>query len=812
MRSLFILYLEDKGAAKEAGLYSRIKQGAESYFDILNDVDATYSLFDVLHEHFNGNVFPVTDGEQKSVTAEHLQKIKNCFIDGDASGNPKLFENWKIFDFSFIQIELLSEVYEMFLGELDEKKAKGQFYTPYPLVELMLNDKLPTGNETNHQVKILDIACGSGIFLVESYKRLIRRWKNANPDKKISFTELRDILTGNIFGIEINPLAIKVAAFSLYLALVEQLDPKTLWIKKEYRLPYLINNPDDPSLKDKQGKNLWRKDTIGDINAEKFIIKADLLVSNPPFGTDEISLEIKGYLNKRKYAQEKVLAFLDKASQFTKDDGKIALIFNTKVLTNTNKKYQNFRKWLFNKMYVEKIYNLSIFRKAKKDFGGQLFNSATVPVSIVYYQKEPPLNVSGVIEYCAPKTYVKSNTIDGLVIDSTDIKFLPRHECQKPDTKIWKIALWGNQQDFALLYRLITNNHSLASDTRWISGRGLNADKENPDFIPEYIITTKAIERYYTNENALKKFNEKYYRKNNDRLFIPPFIIVKEAQHNCQIAASLIDYEAYCTTGAFVINGNELPLCRKKELVAFINSDIVRYILFLTSSTWGIERERVCLLNELMKIPSILANNESEIIVQSYDNIINQLKSTLPDQQTILDNENIIKNELFKVLNISKKEQILIEDTLKYSLDLFEQGENSIGFHRTLKDENEAYANMICDELNDFYSDEKYKVNAVIYDVRHNDPLNIIVLHFCDTEKPVEIKTAMKLMPLLKKLNRYSIREKGKNIYVQKQFRYYDNDTIYLIKPNQKRFWTRSQAIDDAMSLIVEIAGAGGEE
>ncbi|KAA6312984.1 hypothetical protein EZS27_036173, partial [termite gut metagenome] len=25
-------------------------------------------------------------------------------------------------------------------------------------------------------------------------------------------------------------------------------------------------------------------------------------------------------------------------------------------------------------------------------------------------------------------------------------------------------------------------------------------------------------------------------------------------------------------------------------------------------------------------------------------------------------------------------------------------------------------------------------------------------------------------------------------------------------KPNQKRFWTRSQAIDDALSLIVEIA------
>ena len=41
---------------------------------------------------------------------------------------------------------------------------------------------------------------------------------------------------------------------------------------------------------------------------------------------------------------------------------------------------------------------------------------------------------------------------------------------------------------------------------------------------------------------------------------------------------------------------------------------------------------------------------------------------------------------------------------------------------------------------------------------------------------------------------------------------YYDTDKIYLIKPNQKRFWTRSQAIDDALSLVMEIANMGGQK
>ena len=112
MRSLFILYLEDKGAAKEAGLYREIRKDAESYFDILDDVDATYKLFAKLQDHFNGSVFPIIENEQSKVKKEHLEKIKKCFIDGDISGQPKLFENWRIFKFDFIQIELLSEVYE----------------------------------------------------------------------------------------------------------------------------------------------------------------------------------------------------------------------------------------------------------------------------------------------------------------------------------------------------------------------------------------------------------------------------------------------------------------------------------------------------------------------------------------------------------------------------------------------------------------------------------------------------------------------------------------------------------------------------
>ncbi|MAO49269.1 MAG: hypothetical protein CML16_00080 [Pusillimonas sp.] len=83
MRSLFLLYLEDRGAT-DANFYSKIKNGAQSYFDILEDVDKTYSLFRKLEEYFNGNVFTLDSNE--SISKEHLQIIKKRQINNNQDG------------------------------------------------------------------------------------------------------------------------------------------------------------------------------------------------------------------------------------------------------------------------------------------------------------------------------------------------------------------------------------------------------------------------------------------------------------------------------------------------------------------------------------------------------------------------------------------------------------------------------------------------------------------------------------------------------------------------------------------------------
>ena len=194
IRSLFILFLEDRGAAQKAGLYESIQNGAKSYFDLLNSKAATYRLYHRLHEQFNGNITAMIAEEEALVSEEHLAVIYDCFYDGDFI-HDSLFERERLFNFEIIHIGLISEIYENFLGELRHKK--GQFYTPYPLADMMLSEVLPTSSD-EYNCPVLDPACGSGIFLVESYKRLIKRWKQAKRVEKVPYDDLVELLTGNL--------------------------------------------------------------------------------------------------------------------------------------------------------------------------------------------------------------------------------------------------------------------------------------------------------------------------------------------------------------------------------------------------------------------------------------------------------------------------------------------------------------------------------------------------------------------------------------------------------------------------------------
>ena len=807
LRSLFLLYLEDRGATK-GEFYGKIKKDAKTYFDILGDVNKTYLLFEKLEKHFNGNVFSVGKDEIGKIKEEHLNIIRKCFISGyDNTLQINLFAEMRIFNFSIISIELLSQIYESFLAKSasDKKKKTGAFYTPPSLVELILNEKLPiNAKEKQYQLKILDPACGSGIFLVESFRRLVKRYENCHGQKLTDFNVLKKLLTDNIYGIEYDSSAIKVAAFSLYLALVDCLEPKTLW--QGNKLPNLINNPSDKALKE-QGKNLYRRDAIKELKELKGLV-FDLVVGNPPFGTDALLDSIRNYCDRYKFAKEMVLPFLHKAVEFT-PDGEIALIFNTKVLTNTGTTYQNFRKWLMQECYVEKVYNFSILRKAPENFGGHLFGDAVGPISIIFYKKNWPSKPNPKIVYYAPKTYVKSNILEGIVIDHTDMKCLPREECQKPDTKIWKIAMWGGVVDFELIKKIYSKYKTLEDvfdnkSNKWKRLMGLNADSKHLDFIPTTIINTKKIGRYYTPNPACYTNEDKYYRKIDDQCFVPPFIVIKQAQAQKEIAASYIDYKAYCLSSAYAINAKHISAIQKKVLVAIINSTFSKYFLFMFASSWGIERERVH-GEELWSLPYLLDDIDSDIskkIGSLIDRLISIKKGNIDDDAVKIEKD--IDELLFNtVLKLSESEKFHIKDTLKYSLDLFEKQQKSEAMFPVICKDTELYSEMLCSRLNEFLGDQGVFANATIYDVNVYSPLCLIKISLENRKKQLVISEE-NVNNEFKKISQEVWQKEATNIYFRKKVNYYSGDDIFIIRPNQCRFWNRSIAIEDALELIIE--------
>ncbi len=803
LRSLFLLYLEDRGATDEK-LYSQIKKGTKSYFDILNDPKATYQLYERLEEDFNGNVFTLEKGEK--ISADQLQLIKKCFISGnDSTPQANLFEDWRLFDFSIIQIELLSEIYENFLFKTDPdlKKKTGTYYTPPALVEFILNEKLPISKtEKNYNIKVLDPSCGSGIFLVESFKRLVKRYENQHKEKIKDFAKLKKLLTDNIFGIELHPQAIKVAAFSLYLALIDNLEPnKTLWQKEKFQLPNLINNPNDKSLKE-QGKNLFCRDTILQ-NVEIENIEFNLVVGNPPFGTTDLLESVRSYCDKYGFAKEMVLPFLHKATKFA-PNGEIALIFNTKVLTNTGGTYQSFRKWLFNDCYVEKVFNFSILRNAKKNFGGQLFGDATGPISIVFYQKEQPKKSSDKIAYYAPKTFIKSNVIDGLSIDFTDLKFLPRVECQKPDTKIWKIAMWGGMNDWELIKALSKQHSSFkkylkSNNIEYGSGLHPKENESNKMVINGRHTDTDKIERYYTPVNNTEQI-KKEVRNNNLELFKQPIAILKEGITNKNTLSSYFDYDVYYNKAVYGFSTNEAE--KLKSIVITFNSNLITYFFFLTSSSWGIERDRIVLTEYLsfpyaeLDLDAIKKIQFSEISFDTKNSLLNQRKSHFDFQYW--------ESKINKLYNLSANDIIRITDIISLSVDLFHKQEKSVALYPLRAEQTSEYGNIISTELNDFLEGQDLFANATIYNISRFTPLMMIKLSFSKKQK--EVVTSKEFVDdELKKIDQHLWEEKASNIYFRKKLNYKTGDDIYIIRPNQRRFWSQSMALEDASELILEI-------
>jgi len=111
--------------------------------------------------------------------------------------------------------DVLKQLYQNLVPEL-LRKSLGEFYTPDWLVDVTL-DKVEPSNWVG--IRTLDPTCGSGSFLLE----IIRRKREAAKSQKISDIDTLQDLTKNVWGFDLNPLAVQTARVNFLIAISDLL-------------------------------------------------------------------------------------------------------------------------------------------------------------------------------------------------------------------------------------------------------------------------------------------------------------------------------------------------------------------------------------------------------------------------------------------------------------------------------------------------------------------------------------------------------------------------------------------------------------
>jgi hypothetical protein len=242
-----------------------------TFCDVLRDNNIT-GLLTFLNKKFNGGIFKLSRQEEIEIKTANLNIIADA-LDGDKDRDGQL-SIWKYYDFNLLPIEFISRLYERFVTSVEGKQhSTGAYYTPPHLARLLIDELLPFNKEIDFKnFKILDPSCGSGIFLVLAYKRLITLWLLKNNKQIIEGEEdiksIKEILSGCVYGVDINEDALSITATSLQIELSSHIHPKEIWDK------LIFDNLEELGNLTHQGFFKWYKTTP---------FKFDIIVGNPPF-------------------------------------------------------------------------------------------------------------------------------------------------------------------------------------------------------------------------------------------------------------------------------------------------------------------------------------------------------------------------------------------------------------------------------------------------------------------------------------------------------------------------------------------------
>ena len=784
-RSIFVRYLEDREVIGP-DYFRRFTSGLSFHALLQESLEETYQLFDDLAARFNGDLFPINSTELDQVKPRHLQRLGR-FLGGEEVTSGQMY--FWAYDFKYIPIELISAIYETFLdGDRNQSSA---YYTPPEIVDFVLNEVLPFETGTQN-LRILDPACGSGIFLVEAYRRLVTLQRHARDGENLSFEELRDLLTESIHGVDLSEEAIQVAAFSCYLALLDFLEPKSIWEKVRF-----------PRLKD---TNLFVNDFF-DLNAPFNKKLYDIVVGNPPWRSSLTELaEEYVQQNKQTIGDKQIAqAFLWRAPSLLSDEGQVCLLAPSKgVLFNQSRPNREFRRRFFLANRVKQVVDFSAFRHS-------LFRQAVAPMVAVFYRTPAGADSdSSDFMYLNPHPSPMSEALAGIVVFGDEVRQFSRRQVAG-HPYIWKVALWGTPRDLTLVDDLRQRFPSLEAVSRrrdWLIRVGVTVNGSSVNRAPELavmrFVPVSAVEPFHVSTNQEERIGrEEFHRPGNRRVYLGPHVLIRGGvMARGLIASVFLRHDAVFADGIIGIAGPSDDVDYLKVACAYVNSSLARYYHFLTASQWGVERD-VVLLTEHKSLPCpIPVENQALManIVALVDHI--QRNGDHSERRRELD------DLVYRSYGVTPSEQRVIEDFLDTAVDRHYRGLRANAFEAPSTDQLALYAQAFADVLENTTGGSRTWLPTVYQGTTPYRAVSFQLSPRKDRRQQPRIASELDLDNLLANLERIATEQHSRSLYFRRNIKVYESEGMHIVKPAERRFWTESAAYNDADETIAEILRA----
>ena len=772
---------------------------------ILRHKSDTFALFTWLNERFNGDLFPASYvEEQHDVDEQHDLSLLADFVSGTLAMPTGQHLLWRHYSFDTIPLEFISSIYEEFVTERKDKTSIGEHYTRPFLVDFILDKVLPWSGD-NYDVKILDPCCGSGGFLVKAFQRLIQRWRNANPGMEPSAPLLRQLLEENIFGVDINPEAIRVSSLSLYLAMCDEIDPKYYWTRvrfpplRETRLHHRdFFNEDTPEISSRRARNPERTD-------DGF----DIVVGNAPWGKKSLTQEAKDWCKAHNWipiGNQSGALFLAKAVTLCRPTGEICMIEPAgALLFNVSTSALAFRRKLFSEYKVHEITNLSDLRFLN------IFPEAVGPACIVWLRPVQPDEEP--IAYWSPKRVQMEDEDQRIVIDDQSLNWVWPEEASV-DSGVWASLMWGGRRDLEIVQRIKAIDGRIVykpktgffrgkREKRYPASLGKRILEDDPAFLSRPMLIDAGA--FPCNDD------ERFDRARKLPTFELPLAILKatwttEVQRfKAAIVSSpteshLLYSKSY--SGFHSTDENALA-----SIVLSYNSALAVYYFFMTSGRLASYR------------PSLRNKDIKQLPIVRIPGL------TWEDMVNLSDSE--INTRVFHAYNLSPVEEVLISDFMTVTLPDFKDPANAPG-RRTLTTSVKAqedtlgpYAQWFLDVLAAGFGVER-ALSATIF-VSDGDfplPFCIVGIHL-DSLSKSRIQTQLihrdGWAKNIKELDGDFRKQTDSSLYDRRVARIYVNyrvegdsgtrtiPSVFLVKPNQIRYWTKSAALRDADGVSCDL-------